>query len=158
MNPAVVLMAYGSPERLADVAAYYADIRGGRPIAPKQLDDLIDRYRLLGVEEHNPLNAITEKTRVALGRELGLAVCAGMKHWTPHIADAVRAEVLEVVEDVRPEPRLARRGRALVGERPFAERCALGDSAARFSELLLIGIAFLHDPCGQRVCREHDMP
>ena len=30
----VVLMAYGSPERLADVPAYYADIRGGRPIAP----------------------------------------------------------------------------------------------------------------------------
>ena len=30
---AVVLMAYGSPDRLEDVPAYYADIRGGRPIA-----------------------------------------------------------------------------------------------------------------------------
>jgi ferrochelatase len=89
MNPAVVLMAYGSPERLADVPAYYADIRGGRPIAPEQLDDLVDRYRLLGVEEHNPLNAITEKTRAALERELGLPVFTGMKHWTPRIADAV---------------------------------------------------------------------
>jgi ferrochelatase len=100
MNPAVVLMAYGSPERLADVAAYYADIRGGRPIAPKQLDDLIDRYRLLGVEEHNPLNAITEKTRVALGRELGLAVFTGMKHWTPHIADAAKAALAGGVDVV----------------------------------------------------------
>ena len=25
---AVILMAYGSPERIADVPAYYADIRG----------------------------------------------------------------------------------------------------------------------------------
>ena len=30
MKAAVVLMAYGSPERLADVPAYYSDIRGGR--------------------------------------------------------------------------------------------------------------------------------
>ena len=73
MTPAVVLMAYGSPERLADVPAYYADIRGGRPISPENLEDLVERYRRLGVEEHNPLNAITEETRAALERELGVA-------------------------------------------------------------------------------------
>ena len=60
---AVVLMAYGSPERLADVPAYYADIRGGRPIAPENLEDLVARYRSLGIEDENPLNAITEATR-----------------------------------------------------------------------------------------------
>ena len=67
-------MAYGSPERLADVPAYYADIRGGRPIRPELLEDLTERYRRLGVEEHNPLNAITEETRAALEQELGLPV------------------------------------------------------------------------------------
>ena len=36
-------MAYGSPERVADVPAYYSDIRGGRPIAPELLDDLVAR-------------------------------------------------------------------------------------------------------------------
>ncbi len=71
--------------------AYYADIRGGRPIATEHLDDLVDRYRLLGVEEHNPLNAITEQTRAALERELGIPVFTGMKHWTPRIADAAEA-------------------------------------------------------------------
>src|SRR4029078_3515293 len=45
MSDAVILMAYGSPERLADVPAYYADIRGGRPIAPEHLADLVERYR-----------------------------------------------------------------------------------------------------------------
>ncbi len=88
---AVVLMAYGSPERIADVPAYYADIRGGRPIAPEQLEDLVDRYRRLGIEESNPLNAITEATRAALETELGLPVLTGMKHWTPRIADAAES-------------------------------------------------------------------
>jgi protoporphyrin/coproporphyrin ferrochelatase len=85
-----VLMAYGSPERLEDVPAYYADIRGGRPIRPELLDDLVDRYRRLGVEHGSPLNAITEQTRAALERELGgdTPVFTGMKHWTPRIADA----------------------------------------------------------------------
>jgi protoporphyrin/coproporphyrin ferrochelatase len=88
MSAAVVLMAYGSPERLDDVPAYYADIRGGRPIAPDQLEDLVARYRRLGIEDANPLNAITEQTRAALEEELGLPVFTGMKHWTPRIAEA----------------------------------------------------------------------
>jgi ferrochelatase len=82
-------MAYGSPERLADVPAYYADIRGGRPIRPELLDDLVERYRRLGIEQVSPLNAITEETRAALERELvDVPVFTGMKHWTPRIADA----------------------------------------------------------------------
>ena len=91
MPDAVVLMAYGSPERLADVPAYYADIRGGRPVAPEHLDDLVARYRRLGIEESSPLNAITEETRAALERELALPVFTGMKHWTPRIADAAES-------------------------------------------------------------------
>ena len=89
MSSAVVLMAYGSPERLGDVPAYYADIRGGRPIKPEHLRDLVERYRRLGIEDGSPLNAITEQTRAALERELGdVPVFTGMKHWTPRITDA----------------------------------------------------------------------
>jgi protoporphyrin/coproporphyrin ferrochelatase len=84
-----VLMAYGSPERLEDVPAYYADIRGGRPIRPELLDDLVERYRALGIEDASPLNAITEETRAALERELGdVPVFTGMKHWAPRISAA----------------------------------------------------------------------
>ncbi|MFL5964985.1 MAG: ferrochelatase [Gaiellaceae bacterium] len=86
---AVVLMAYGSPERLDDVPAYYADIRGGRPIRPELLEDLVARYRALGIEDESPLNAITEQTRAALEAELrDVPVFTGMKHWTPRISDA----------------------------------------------------------------------
>lgn len=93
MSDAVVLMAYGSPERLTDVPAYYADIRGGRPIAAEHLADLVERYRRLGIEESSPLNAITEETRAALEQELGIPVYTGMKHWTPHIADAAEKAI-----------------------------------------------------------------
>jgi ferrochelatase len=93
-SPAVILMAYGSPDRLADVPAYYADIRGGRPIAPEHLDDLVTRYRALGIDDSDapsPLNAITEETRAALERELEVPVLTGMRHWDPRIASAVEA-------------------------------------------------------------------
>ncbi|HKU56655.1 MAG TPA: ferrochelatase [Gaiellaceae bacterium] len=93
MKSAVVLMAYGSPERLSDVPAYYADIRGGRPTAPEHLADLVERYRRLGIEDSSPLNAITEQTRAALEAELGLPVFTGMKHWTPRIADATESAI-----------------------------------------------------------------
>ena len=100
MKSAVVLMAYGSPERLADVPAYYADIRGGRPVPPEHLADLVERYRRLGIEESSPLNAITEETRGALERELGVPVFTGMKHWMPRIADAAEAALTAGAEEV----------------------------------------------------------
>ena len=101
MKAAVVLMAYGSPERLSDVPVYYADIRGGRPIKPEHLEDLVERYRRLGIEDESPLNAITEQTRAALERELdAVPVFTGMKHWTPRIAEAADRAVDRGAETV----------------------------------------------------------
>ena len=91
-RPAVILMAYGSPDRLSDVPAYYADIRGGRPVRPELLDDLVARYRALGIDDSDglsPLNAITEDTRAALEEAAGIRVLTGMRHWEPRIAAAV---------------------------------------------------------------------
>jgi protoporphyrin/coproporphyrin ferrochelatase len=89
---AVVLMAYGSPDRLSDVPAYYADIRGGRPVSPEHLEGLVERYRRLGIgdgDAPSPLNVVTEETRAGLERTLGLPVFTGMRHWQPRIAEAV---------------------------------------------------------------------
>ena len=140
MNAAVVLMAYGSPERLADVPAYYADIRGGRPIAAEHLDDLVARYRRLGVEEHNPLNAITEETRAALERELGLPVFTGMKHWTPRIADAAEAASgADVVVGLVLAPHYSRLSIA-------GYRAQLEESLAERAELRFVSEWHLHEP------------
>ncbi len=92
-DAAVVLMAYGSPDRLADVPAYYADIRGGRPVSPERLADLVERYRRIG--GLSPLNEMTERQRAALERELGLPVYVGMKHASPRIAEAVERAIGE---------------------------------------------------------------
>ena len=93
-SPAIILMAYGSPDRLSDVPDYYADIRGGRPIRPELLEDLVARYRALGIDDSDapsPLNAVTEETRAALERFLGIPVLTGMRHWDPRIATAVES-------------------------------------------------------------------
>ena len=128
-------MAYGSPERLADVPAYYADIRGGRPIAPENLDHLVERYRRLGVEDSSPLNAITEQTRAALEVELGLPVFAGMKHWTPRIADAAEAALAagaEAVAGLVLAPHYS--ALSIKGYRELLERALDGRAELRFVE------------------------
>ena len=86
MKPAVVLMAYGSPSDLDDIRAYLEDIRGGRPVSDEAVEELTERYRRIG--GRSPLDDVTEATRAALERELGLPVYAGMKHWSPRIAEA----------------------------------------------------------------------
>ena len=45
---AVLLMAYGSPDSLEQVEAYYTDIRRGSPPAPHLLEELLGRYRAIG--------------------------------------------------------------------------------------------------------------
>jgi protoporphyrin/coproporphyrin ferrochelatase len=87
VKTAVVLMAYGSPSRPEDIPAYFEDIRGGRPVRPEAVAELVERYRRIGGS--SPLNEITERQRAALEHDLGAPVYVGMKHWNPRIADAV---------------------------------------------------------------------
>ncbi len=97
MKTAVVAMAYGSPSRVEDIPAYYADIRGGRAVSAEKIEALTERYRRVG---GSPLNEITEAQRAALERELELPVYAGMKHWSPWIADAARCAVEDGAERI----------------------------------------------------------
>jgi protoporphyrin/coproporphyrin ferrochelatase len=124
---AVILMAYGSPDRLEDVPAYYEDIRGGRPVRQELVDELVDRYRRLGIGQSavSPLNAVTEQTRAALERELGFPVHTGMKHWHPRIPEAV-------------ELALADGATTLVGLvlAPHYSRLSIGDYRHRLEEAL----------------------
>ena len=87
MSAAVVLMAYGSPERIDDIRPYLEDIREGRSVSEAAVDELAERYRLIG--GRSPLDEITERQRTALERELGIPVYVGMKHWRPRIEDSV---------------------------------------------------------------------
>ena len=87
MSTAVVLMAYGSPDRPEDIRPYLEDIREGRPVSDEAVAELTERYERIG--GRSPLGEITERQRAALERELGVPVFVGMKHWRPRISDAV---------------------------------------------------------------------
>jgi protoporphyrin/coproporphyrin ferrochelatase len=97
LRTAVIVMAYGSPDRLEDVPAYYADIRAGRPVSPEKVEELVGRYRRIGA---SPLNEVTERQRAALERELDLPVYVGMKHWEPWIADATGRALADGAERI----------------------------------------------------------
>ncbi len=89
---AVLLMAYGSPDRLDQVPAYYTDIRRGNPPTPELLEELLGRYRAIG--GGSPLSRIVEDQRAALEHELAargrpVRVYAGMRHIEPRIGSIV---------------------------------------------------------------------
>lgn len=89
---AVLLMAYGTPERLEDVKPYFTHIRGGREPSPEAVENLRARYERVG--GGTPLLRITQQVREGLERALndrGAArrVYVGMKHWHPYIAETM---------------------------------------------------------------------
>jgi ferrochelatase len=89
----VLLMAYGTPETLDDVEPYYTHIRGGRPPAPESLENLRERYRMLG--GHTPLLDITREVSDKLQHRLDAdapgryRIYIGMKHWHPFIGEVL---------------------------------------------------------------------
>ena len=91
-HPAVLLMAYGSPNSLDEVGEYLLQVRGGRLPTPEEVDRLRERYRQVGGQ--TPLVKITLAQAKALEAKLqsgGLdsKVHVGMKHWHPFIEDVV---------------------------------------------------------------------
>ncbi|HWD40824.1 MAG TPA: ferrochelatase [Fimbriimonas sp.] len=88
----LLVMHYGTPATIADVAAYYTHIRRGRPPEPAALQDLIDRYQAIGGP--SPLTAISAQQAQTIGdglthRGIPVGVYVGSKHASPFVADAV---------------------------------------------------------------------
>jgi ferrochelatase len=92
----VLLMAHGSPDSLDDMAAYLQHVRGGRPTPQALVDDIRERYRLIG--GRSPLLDLTRAQGEALEERLNatgrrLWVYVGMRHWRPFIQDTVKQMV-----------------------------------------------------------------
>ncbi len=95
---AVLLMAYGSPDRLDQVEAYYTDIRRGSPPPPHLLEELLGRYRAIG--GGSPLSRIVEAQRAAVevdlaARGIAIPVYAGMRHIEPRIGRVVTGMIAD---------------------------------------------------------------
>ncbi len=100
-HDAVLLMAYGSPDRLDQVEAYYTDIRRGSPPPPHLLEELLGRYRAIG--GGSPLSRIVEEQRNAVEADLRqrgtpMPVYAAMRHIEPRIANVVARMASDGVE------------------------------------------------------------
>ena len=87
-STAVLLLAHGSPDSVAEIPEFLRQITRGRPIPPQVIEEVQHRYGLIG---QSPLTRLTLQQGESLSRELGLPVYVGMRNWKPYIADAVRA-------------------------------------------------------------------
>lgn len=104
----VILMAYGGPKSLDEVAPFLADIRGGRPTPQELVDEITERYRVIG--GRSPILEIT--TAQARGVEAALnddeakaagityKTYVGMRHWHPYINDVVGQMLEDGVDEI----------------------------------------------------------
>ena len=89
---AVLLIAFGGPEKMDDVRPFLANVLRGRPVPPARLQEVIRHYELF--DGRSPLNAITLRQAQALQRLLAqdgisLPVYVGMRNWHPYIAETL---------------------------------------------------------------------
>lgn len=101
----VLLMAYGSPERLDQVEDYLLDVREGRQPSPELVEEIAARYAHVGGK--SPLLERTQEQAEALVSELNrrhsrngvqFKPYVGMRHWEPRISDAVNAMLASGIE------------------------------------------------------------
>lgn len=91
---AVLLIAYGAPERPEDVRPYLAGILRGRRVAPERLEEVAHHYDVFG--GRSPLTELTRRQAASLGqtlrkRGLDLSVHVGMRNWTPYLHETLAA-------------------------------------------------------------------
>ncbi len=123
MNDAVLLLAYGGPDSLADIPAYLADVRGGRPTPPGLLAEITHRYASIG--GGSPLLAITRRVADKLAAAVGLPVYVGMRHWRPFIRETAAQMAADGV-----------RRCVAICMAPHASRLSTGAYRARLDEAL----------------------
>jgi len=81
----ILLVAHGTVSDLADLPAFVARIRHGRPPPPGLVAELTRRYEAIG---GSPLLRVTEDQARALEARTGLPVLLGMRLWQPSVEAA----------------------------------------------------------------------
>lgn len=92
MTTGVLVMAYGGPDSLEEVAPYLQDVRRGRETPVAIVEEVRARYAKIG--GRSPILERTRAQAAALDAALNtnglrFAVAVGMRHWRPYIRDAV---------------------------------------------------------------------
>src|SRR5574341_1204645 len=91
---AILLIAFGGPEKPEDIRPFLANVTGGRPIPPARLEEVAHHYEVMG--GRSPLNELTFRQADALRARLRaggprLPVYVGMRNWTPYLHETLAA-------------------------------------------------------------------
>ena len=89
---AVLLIAFGGPEKLEDVRPFLANVTKGRPVPPQRLEEVVHHYEVFN--GRSPLNEITFRQARALQQRLDqegprLPVYVGMRNWHPYFPETL---------------------------------------------------------------------
>jgi ferrochelatase len=90
MRDAVLLSCHGTVSDLADVPAFLANIRRGRPVPPEMVTEIRHRLELIG---GSPLMRITQEQAAGLEARLGIPCRIAGRLWHPY-PSAVLAELV----------------------------------------------------------------
>jgi ferrochelatase len=105
VKQAVLLLAHGTPETVAQIPEYLRNVTGGRPLPPAAVEEIQRRYALIG---HSPLTEITFAQARLVEAELAaeqatggepVRVYVGMRNWRPYIADVLQQMRADGVEE-----------------------------------------------------------
>jgi len=89
---AVLLIAFGGPEKAEDVRPFLRVVTEGRRIPPERLEEVAHHYEVIG--GGSPLNEMTRRQADGLRRALArsgrpLPVYIGMRNWHPFLHEAL---------------------------------------------------------------------
>jgi len=93
-QPAILLLAHGTPDVLSQMAAYLQKVTGGRPMPQHVVEELQHRYAEIGLREEPlpegpPLTRWTLQQGNLLSELFNRKVYVAMRNWHPYIADVV---------------------------------------------------------------------
>jgi protoporphyrin/coproporphyrin ferrochelatase len=91
---AVLLIAFGGPERPEDIRPFLQVVTEGRRIPPPRIDEVARHYEVIG--GRSPLNELTRGQAAALRRSLAregitTPVYVGMRNWHPFLHETLGA-------------------------------------------------------------------
>jgi ferrochelatase len=98
---AVLLIAFGGPEKMEDVRPFLENVTRGRPIPPQRLEEVAHHYELFG--GRSPLNDVTFRQAKALQEFLEregrrLPVYVGMRNWRPYLHETLTQMATEGIQ------------------------------------------------------------
>jgi ferrochelatase len=91
-HDAVLLIAFGGPERMEDVRPFLTNVLRGRHVPRERIEEVVHHYELF--DGRSPLAKLTLRQAEALradlqGRGRPLRVYTGMRNWKPYLREAV---------------------------------------------------------------------